>query len=165
MSRYQYVDAEKTMVTDSETGACIPVDGGGWQGDYFRQWCDEGNEPDPYPAPTFADYVAQFTPGLQRWMETVAASNGYDSVLSCVSYIGSSVTQFAGDAKAMSKWRDELWKWASAYQHGANGQLPDPIPTLEQIIAMAPQPHTYGWVVHPVGEIISVQLPPENPTS
>jgi hypothetical protein len=138
----------------------IPVDSDGWRTVAYLQWVAEGNAADPLPAPTFADYVAAFTPGLQEWMGSVARSNAYDSVLSCVSYKNSSVTQFAGDAAAMIAWRDALWRWASQWQAGFNGQLPDPIPTLAQVIALAPQPEDFGWVVHPAGTIIESQVPP-----
>lgn len=141
------------------------VSSGTFEWSCYEMWLAAGNTPDPVPAPTFADYVAAFTPGLQQWMEDTADQNGYDSVLSCVSYETSGVAQFAADAKAMKDWRDELWKWASVYQAGANGQLPNPLPTLEQIISLAPQPEEFGWVVHPKGIIISAQLPPENPSA
>lgn len=94
-------------------------------------------------------------------MESVAQSNAYDSVLSCVSYKGSGVAQFAGDATAMIAWRDAVWRWASQWQAGFNGQLPRPIPTLDDVIALAPQPEACGWVVHPKDTIIESRTPPE----
>lgn len=143
-----------------DDGACIPEAPGNRDWDNYLAWVADGNTATPVPPPTFDDYVAAFTPGLQQWMEDTAKDNAYDSVLSCVSYANSSVVQFAQDAQAMIDWRDALWRWASAYQVGAGGVLPDPIPTLEQIIALAPQPATFGWVVHPKGVIISAH---ENP--
>ena len=113
------------------------------------------------PAPTFSDYVARFTPGLQAWMEDVARSNAYDSVLSCVSYRDSGVAQFAGDAAAMIAWRDAVWRWASAWQAGFNGQLPSDIPSLQEVIALAPQPEAFNWVVHTPGQIIEAHAPGE----
>lgn len=159
MTRYIYTDSSHSTVRDNDTGAIIPVDSGGWQGDVYRAWVEGGNVAGEPPSPTFADYVAQFTPGLQQWMEGVAKSNGYDSVLSCVSYKASGVAQFAGDAVAMISWRDELWKWASKWQAGFNGQLPSPIPVLQEVISLAPQPETYGWVVHTPGQVIESRTP------
>lgn len=155
---------DPTIVLRTDTCALVPTTGN-WMSDQYQDWLAAGNTPDPLPVPTFADYVAAFTPGLQQWMETTAQGNAYDSVLSCVSYENSGVAQFAADAKAMKDWRDALWKWASVYQAGANGQLPNPLPTLEQIVSLAPQPEDFGWVVHPKGVIISSQLPPENPSA
>jgi|GEM_PF-2029033 len=112
--------------------------------------------PEP-PPPSFADYVARYTPLLQDWLESVARSNAYDSVLSCVSYKDSGVAQFAGDAVAMIAWRDALWKWASEWQAGFNGQLPEKLPTLEELKAMAPQPADSGWVVHDQAKVIEAR--------
>lgn len=127
----------------------------------YEQWLTDGNVPDPLPTPTFADYVAAFTPGLQQWMEDTAKTNAYDSVLSCVSYKDSGVAQFAADAAAMIGWRDALWHWASEWQAGFHGQLPNPVPTLADIIALAPKPSDFSWVVHPPGQIIQAQAPVE----
>jgi len=135
--------------------------------DTYLAWIDAGNEPDPYlppgqiESPTFADYVVAFTAGLQAWMEATAHTNAYDSVLSCVSYKDSGVAQFAQDAAAMVAWRDALWRWASQWQGGYNGQLPSPIPTLEEVIALAPQPEAFNWVVHTPGTIIESHAPAE----
>lgn len=124
-----------------------------------------GTEIGPPPQPSFADYVAKFTPGLQAWMESVAATNAYDSVISCVSYLGSGVSQYAGDAQAMLDWRDALWKWANNWALGFNGQLPNPVPTLTEVMAMAPQPATYGWKVHDKLQPIEVIVVPGDGTS
>ncbi|NID06666.1 hypothetical protein HBF26_17355 [Luteibacter jiangsuensis] len=149
--RYIHTD-NPDMIICVDTGTVIP------RGHYL--WPEDESLIEPAPAPNFADYVARFTPGLQAWMEAVARSNNYDSVISCVSYDGDEVAQFAGDAAAMKRWRSALWKWASDWQAGFNGQLPNPIPTLEEIIALAPQPGDFGWVVHPPGTIIESQVPP-----
>lgn len=156
-TNWQYTDETRTVVmrttADGRMESCAVS--------AIADWIGEGNTPDDPPSPTFEDYVARFTPGLQAWLEQVARSNAYDSVLSCVSYKDSGVAQFAGDAAAMIAWRDALWQWASQWQAGFNGQLPDPIPTLEEIIALAPQPAAFGWVVHPPGQIIESQAPVE----
>ncbi len=148
------------VVLNTETGAFIPVSGT-WQSEAYQAWLDAGNNPDPVPSPTFEDYVAAFTPGLQQWIEDTAKSNGYDSSLSCVSYKDSGVHQFSQDAAAHVAWRDALWVAAAAYQAGQNGALPNPMPTLEEVKALLPQPEAFGWVVHPKGIIISVQAPVE----
>lgn len=160
MARYQ-LTTTAGRVFDTETGTYVSTIDGGWLADAYQQWLDAGNKPDPAPQPTFADYVARYTPMLQQWMEDVARSNAYDSVISCVSYKDSGVPQFAGDARAMIDWRDALWKWASAWQAGFNGQLPETLPTVEEVKALAPQPEAFGWVVHPPGQIIEAVAPIE----
>jgi hypothetical protein len=159
MKQYALTE-DPNFVLDTESGSHIPVTGT-WQSDLYQQWLDAGNTPDPSPSPTFADYVAQFTPGLSQWVEDVAHSNDYDSSLSCVSYKDSSVHQFQQDAVSFIAWRDALWVAAAAYQVGQNGQLPNPMPTLEQVKALMPQPEDHGWVVHAKGVIISAQAPVE----
>lgn len=134
---------------------------GTYEWNIYEDWLAAGNTPEALPVPSFADYASQFTAGLQQWMELTAASNAYDSVLSCVSYKDSGVHQFQQDALAMIAWRDALWKWASDWQLGFNGQLPSTIPTIEEIIAQAPQPETFGWVVHTPGQILESQAPVE----
>jgi hypothetical protein len=41
--------------------------------------------------------------GAQGW--------GYDSIESGVSYVNSTNLQYVAEAKALSKWRDEVWAW------------------------------------------------------
>jgi hypothetical protein len=52
MSRYQYSNAAKTTVLDTDTGLYIPTQDG-MSPDYFsyRSWIDLGNTPDPYVEP------------------------------------------------------------------------------------------------------------------
>jgi hypothetical protein len=156
-ANWQYTDDTKTVVqrvaADGRTESCLV--------EVIADWIAEGNTPDDPTAPSFADYVALFTPGLQQWMETTAKTNAYDSVLSCVSYKDSGVAQFAADAAAMTAWRDALWHWASEWQAGFHGQLPNPVPTLADIIALAPKPADFNWVVHPPGQVIQAQAPVE----
>lgn len=80
------------------------------------------------------------------WMESVAATNGYHSSLSCISYKASVVPEFNDDAVAMFNWRDALWVWLYGLKNSMNGEIPDPVPTIDQVKAMAPKPEDFGWV-------------------
>jgi hypothetical protein len=160
MSRYRFANADGTAVIDSTDGCAIPLNDN-YRADAYAEWTAAGGVTEPFGVPSFSDYVAAFTPGLQAWLESVALSNAYDSVLSCVSYKDSGVPQFAGDALAMIAWRDAVWRWASQWQAGFNGELPSPIPTLHEVIALAPQPEAFGWVVHTPGTIIESHTPVE----
>lgn len=154
--------SDPNVVFNAEAGSTVSINSSiEWEA--YQQWLAAGNVPEPVPGPSFADYVAMFTAGLQQWMEDTAKQNAYDSVLSCVSYKDSGVAQFAGDAAAMIAWRDALWKWASAWQMGFNGELPATIPTLDEVKAIAPQPGAFSWVVHTPGQIIDSQAPVEQP--
>lgn len=151
MSRYAYSAADSAVVIDTDTGVCIPVDGGGWQGDAFREWLAAGNIPDPAPNPTTNDLIAQYTVAVQAWLDKTAQGNGYDSLATCISYGDSSVAQWAADALAARHWRDAVWQAGFAWAAAAQTALPSPLPTVEQFIAELPQPETSGWVVHAPG--------------
>lgn len=147
---YQYTDATQDMVVDLDTGTFIP------RGNYL--WPEDESLIQLPPPPTFAEYYSTFLSAFSQWMESVAAQNQYDSMLSCASYVTSSVEQYSNDAKAIIAWRDALWTWAAAWQAGFNGQLPATIPTWEEIQQQAPQPAAYGWVVHDPGSLAGASI-------
>jgi hypothetical protein len=145
--------SDPAVVIDLDTGSIVPE--GNYLWDTYQAWLAAGNTPEPVPAPTFADYVQTFLPQFSMWMEQVARSNIYDSVVSCLSYLNSSVPQYKGDAEAMLAWRDALWVWAQNWENGFKGQVPTTIPTFDEVKAQAPQPEAYGWVVHSTGNVIN----------
>lgn len=138
------------VVIDTDTNSSIPVDSYTWQAQAYRDWLAAGNTPMPVPPPTVADIVARFLPQLQAWIDGIAQQNGYDTALSCISYAGSSVTQWDADAKAMIAYRDALWTWAYQQQATLAAMTPDQLAalTVEQIIAQAPPASASGWAVH-----------------
>jgi hypothetical protein len=42
-----------------------------------------------------------------------AAEWGYDNILSAISYLTSTVPQYAAEAQALNQWRDQIWIWAT----------------------------------------------------
>ena len=92
-------------------------------------------------------------PQLQGWMDGVANQNGYDNVVSCVSYKYSGVAQWAQDAAAMIAWRDAVWQWAYQQQPTLDAMTPAQIAALtpDYIISQAPKPEAYSWTVHAPG--------------
>lgn len=141
---YQIIDANCVM--NLETGFCIPRGHRMWE--EYESWLSEGNTPRPANGSEFSDVVANAIDGVQSWIDRTAQQNGYDNAVSCVSYIGSSVQQWKLDAEAMRSWRDAVWQAAHAWRDSLNGQIPDPIPDMAQIIQTLPQPGAYGWNVH-----------------
>lgn len=130
------------IIIDLTTGAFIP------RGNAL--WPQDEASIQPLPPPTVADIVARFLPQLQAWIDGIAKQNGYDTALSCVSYVGSSVTQWDADAKAMLAYRDALWTWAYGQQVTLASMTPAALAalTVEEIIAQAPTAAASGWVVH-----------------
>lgn len=134
--------ANPDVIQDLTTGAFIPRGNSLWPADESLI--------QPLPAPTVADIVARFLPQLQAWMDGIAKQNGYDTALSCISYVGSSVAQWDTDAKAMLAYRDALWTWAYGQQATLAAMTPEALAalTVEEIIAQAPTATASGWVVH-----------------
>jgi len=146
-----YTDYTDYILRDD--GAQIPVDDGNADFQAYLVWKAEGNAPSQPPAPTVEDIIARFMPQLQAWMDGTAQQNGYDSVVSCVSYKDSGVTQWAADAAAMIAWRDAVWQWAYQQQPTLDAMTPEQIAALtpDYIIAQAPKPDAYNWTVHAPG--------------
>lgn len=103
------------------------------------------------PEPTLADATAMLSTAVQTWLDQTAQVNGYDSLASCVSYLNSSITQYADDAKAALAWRDAVWQAAFVWQQNAAASPPTTVPTAAEVIAGLPQPDAYGWIVHTPG--------------
>ena len=103
------------------------------------------------PAPTLVDAAVDLTAAVQRWLDTTAAGNGYDSLASCISYRGSSVTQWNDDATAAIAWRDAVWQACFQWQQSAVSNPPTTFPTSAEVIAQLPQPEAFGWAVHQPG--------------
>lgn len=86
---------------------------------------------------TMAQTQARLTALIQSHIDATARSRNYDSALSCVSYVNSTVPQFAAEAAAMVEWRDACWITAVTVlgQILAN-QIP--VPTEAEAIAALP---------------------------
>jgi len=75
---------------------------------------------------------------VQAVLDAQAQALGYDSMLSAVTYFGSTVAQFAADAARLKPWRDACW----AYCYGVLAQVQAgtvPAPTVDALIAGLPQ--------------------------
>lgn len=134
------------LVLCLDAGASIPRGHRWW--DEFEAWCAAGNTPRPVPGPTFDQAVKAAIDGVQAWIDATAAQNGYDSAVSCASYANSGIPRYRADAAAIIAWRDAVWVAANAWRNSLGGQLPDPVPTIEAIIAQLPRPQAFGWAVH-----------------
>ena len=104
------------------------------------------------PQPTLADAAAALSSDVQAWLDATAQANGYDSLASCISYRGSSVTQWDADAQAAAKWRDAVWQACFQWQQNAKSNPPSVIPSSQDVISQLPQPSAYGWVNHSPGQ-------------
>jgi hypothetical protein len=93
-------------------------------------------EPDPEAAPytpTQADYEA----AIEAHVNTTAKERQYRSDVSCVSYISSTIPQWAAEAAAFNTWRDQVWAYAYNQLYAvAQGQRTQP--TIPALIAELP---------------------------
>lgn len=143
-----YTDCNDYVLRSDGMG--IPKDEGNRDYQDFLVWIAEGNVALLPAPPTVEDIVVRFLPQLQAWIDGIAKQNGYDTALSCISYVGSSVAQWDADAKAMLAYRDALWTWAYSQQATLAAMTSEALAalTVEEIIAQAPTAAASGWVVH-----------------
>jgi hypothetical protein len=93
------------------------------------------------PAKAAEEAQARLTEAVQAHLDATARSRGYDSALSCVSYIDSTVAAYRVEATAMRDWRDAVWVRCIAVMDEVKlGQRP--IPTEAQLLALLP---TITW--------------------
>lgn len=91
--------------------------------------------------PNPADVRNGLESGVQQYMDTTVQTRGYDNILSCCSYISSSVAQFASEGQAAVAWRDAVWNTCFSILDDAFAGL-RPVPTLDELIAELP---AIGW--------------------
>jgi len=113
----------------------------------YLDWVAAGNTPLPAPSvqPTHAQIIQSIQDGVQFWLDTTAQSKGYDSSISCISYINSSNTKFQAEANSMLHWRDAVWSECYNLQAQWTANIPDPLPTPASVMALLPKPEDFGW--------------------
>lgn len=74
---------------------------------------------------------------LQTLIDSIAQERGYDSALSCLSYIGDSNPKWSQEAYALRQWRSSVW----SYGHGVEDAVAagGPRPSLSEFIEGAPK--------------------------
>lgn len=131
------------MVLRLEDGACIPR-GHRWWTEY-EEWCAAGNTADPPPQVPEAQRNLAIRNAVATWMDSVAQGNDYDNVVSCLTYLNSSVPKFKAEAEAMLAFRDAVY----AKLVELVTDPPPGVTTLEQVMPLLPQPEEFGWVRDP----------------
>lgn len=77
---------------------------------------------------------------MDNMLTEAAHGAGYDSVLSCISYVGSGNAIRGAQAVAMRDWRDACYDAAAALQeqYAAAATSGGELPTVEEFLAMLP---------------------------
>jgi hypothetical protein len=73
--------------------------------------------------------VAQYTIGVQNWLDNEAQKLGYDNSLSLCTYVTSNVTKFKEEAQIGVNRRDYAW----SYCYNLLGSAPAVMPSVEEL--------------------------------
>lgn len=94
-------------------------------------------EPSP-PSPE--EIQARYVAAIQSHLDATCRARGYDGMVSCVSYAGSTIPSWAGEAAAAIAWRDAVW----AHAYALLAAPPDPLPSPAEMIA-SPKFPVIAW--------------------
>lgn len=114
------------------------------------KWCNENNAhiedmgnyyevvANPIYVPTQEEIKKAMTDGVQKWMDSVAQTRGYDNIHTACSYVNSTDEIFAREGKACLQWRDVVWRTCyNILDEVMAGERE--IPTLEELIEELPK--------------------------
>lgn len=80
----------------------------------------------------------EYTDTIQKWMDTEAATHGYDNIHTACSYENSSILKFKAEGQACRLWRDNVWTGCYDYLDKVLiGE--EPLISVEELIAKLPQ--------------------------
>lgn len=111
---------------------------GGKIGDHYNAQAGTFS-PAPTPAPTEAELVAGYEAEVEKFLQAGAASMGFDSIITAVSYAEEpAVPLFQQQGQALRAWRSLTW--AKCREVLASVKAGDrPAPTYEQLLAELPE--------------------------
>ena len=96
--------------------------------------------PQEEPQPTLDEVSKPYLAAMDNMLTETARALGYDSVLSCISYVGSGNATRAAQAVAMRDWRDACYDAAARLQeqYAAAATSGGELPTVEEFLGMLP---------------------------
>lgn len=107
-----------------------------------RRWVVDGEtvvcmyEYEDIPVPVVT--VKVFEDAVQGLLNSAVRSKGYDDVYTCISYYNSEDDVFRAEARAVSEWRDRVWRKCheilNQWNAGEIGQ-----PTVAQVLSQLPK--------------------------
>ena len=96
--------------------------------------------PHEEPQVSLEEVSRPYVAAMDNMLTETARAIGYDSVLSCISYVGSGNATRAAQAVAMRDWRDACYDAATRLQqqYAAAATSGGELPTVEEFLAMLP---------------------------
>lgn len=97
--------------------------------------------PQEEPQPTLEEASKPYLAAMDNMLTETARALGYDSVLSCISYVGSGNATRSAQAVAMRDWRDACYDAAAALQEQYAGAVATggALPSVEEFLGMLPE--------------------------
>ena len=86
----------------------------------------------------FDDTRVRLTKVVQTHLDVTARAKGYDSALSCVSYMDSTIPAYRTEAAAMRDWRDAVWVRCYGLLAEVRSNA-GPIPSEEDVLNALPK--------------------------
>ncbi len=109
-----------------------------WRDGGIAEVSDEELGPIPAPPPvTINDYRR----AIQAHIDKTANQRGYDSGVTCASYVGSTTPAWGAEAQAFVAWRDAVWGHAYGELAKVEGGQREQ-PTVAEIVSELP---AIGW--------------------
>ena len=89
------------------------------------------------PPPTAEQIIAQYTTGVQKYLDDFARTRNYDGILSASTYATSTAPKFKAEGQYAVEARDATWAKCYEILAAVEGGT-RPMPTLEELIAELP---------------------------
>ena len=90
-----------------------------------------------FPPPTPEQIIAQYTAGVQKYLDDFARTRNYDGILSAATYATSAVPKFKAEGQYAVEARDATWAKCYEILAAVEGGT-RPMPTMEELIAELP---------------------------
>lgn len=66
------------------------------------------------PPKPIEEVLAEFSAGIQIYLDSVAIGKGYQNALYCLSYLASEISAWKAEAETFLAWRDSVWVYSLA---------------------------------------------------
>ena len=64
------------------------------------------------PPKPIEEVLAEYSAGIQLYLDEVASQKGYQNALYCLSYLDSTIVAWKSEAETFLAWRDSVWVYS-----------------------------------------------------